>query len=338
MPKGLRLKRTPAEQAERDLRKARKAAKKAASRQRLSQDANFNPDGKRSVSVGDAKDDLDPTFLDPGPSTSRHGGHTAPVTDDSFHERLWDAFGDDERLDNIEARMNEYAYVPRRWGGVSPHASGPYTTDGGLDDDDPALMNDDEYAEWVRVGMWRYVLCSPCSCYDSYPSRRKRNAAAHREQQRQEAAHAAAKAEAARILKAKEDARRRTREERERRRRVEAKEAYRRRWIELLESRSETANLSFGDIPWPVGGGAPDISHLTAEAISAFLFEEHKELGLELDEAGRARMRKEELRGTMLRFHPDKFEGRIVRLVRDEERSAVLEGANAVTRTVAALM
>ena len=168
------------------------------------------------------------------------------------------------------------------------------------------------------------------------PPPRKRNEAAHREQQRQKAARAAAEAEAARILKAKEDARRRARDERERRRRVEARKAYQSRWIELLESRSESADLEFGDIPWPVRGGAPDISQLTVEAISAFLFEGQKEL--EVDEAGKARMRKEELRGTMLRFHPDKFEGRIVRRVRDEDREAVREGANAVTRAVAALM
>ena len=137
MPKGLRLKRTPVDQAEHDLRKARKAAKKAASRPYLSQDSNF---------------------LDPGASTSRHGPRAAPVTDDSFHERLWDAFGDDDRLDSIEAQLNEYAYVPRRWRGASPHPSDPHSMDGGLENNDPALMNDDEYAEWMRVGMWRCVF------------------------------------------------------------------------------------------------------------------------------------------------------------------------------------
>jgi len=137
MPKGLRLKRTPAEQAERDLRKARRAAKKATSKQYLPQDAGV--------------DSEDP-FLDPGPSTSRHGARTDPSTEDSFHEKLWDAFCDDDRLDTVEARLNEYAHIPRRWRGVSPQA---YATDRGLDADDPALMNDDEYSEWVRAGMWR---------------------------------------------------------------------------------------------------------------------------------------------------------------------------------------
>jgi hypothetical protein len=85
----------------------------------------------------------------------------------------------------------------------------------------------------------------------------------------------------------------------------------------------------------------PGISQLTVEAISAFLFTAEKEQELEeqgLDDAGRARARKEELRATMLRFHPDKFEGRIIPRVKLGERATVREGANAVTMAVAALM
>jgi hypothetical protein len=114
-------------------------------------------------------------------------------------------------------------------------------------------------------------------------------------------------------------------------RHANARDAYERHWIRLLGSKSNFADLGFGDIPWPVQGD----SQITAEAISSFLFlpgdEGH-------DEAGRGRTRKEELRGTILRFHPDKFEGRVIPRVKDEERAAVREGANAVTRAVTALM
>jgi hypothetical protein len=139
MPKGLRLKRTPAEEAERDLRKARKAAKKASLRQRGAQKADL--DVKENNASPEA-----------GPSTSRA---TGTVEDDAFDEKLWDALGDDDRLGAIEARLNEYGHVPRRWRSASsqeydPNMAGP--------DDDPRLMDDDEYAEWVRVGMWRCVI------------------------------------------------------------------------------------------------------------------------------------------------------------------------------------
>ncbi|KAI0002193.1 hypothetical protein BJV74DRAFT_817632 [Russula compacta] len=314
MPKGLRLKRTPAEQAERDLRKARRAAKKAASRPYLAQDGDFRP-SKRSGTLGDEEVNSNHPFLDPGPSTSRYDARGVPVTDDGFQERLWDAV-DEDRLDAIEARLNDYAHVPRRWRGVGPQAYGPDITSGL--ENNPELMNDDEYAEWVRVGMWR-----------------KRHAAAHHEQQQQKAAHAAAKADAVRILQAKEDARRHAREERERRRHADARDAHEQRWAELLKSTSKPADLSFGDIPWPVRGRALDVSQLTVEAVSAFLFFPEEEEGL--DEAGRARIRKEELRKAMLRFHPDKFEGRVIPRIQDEERAAAREGANVVTRAVRTL-
>ncbi len=118
-------------------------------------------------------------------------------------------------------------------------------------------------------------------------------------------------------------------------RHADARDAYERRWVGLLNSKSISDDLGFGDIPWPVQGESPNISQITAQAVSAFLFFPGDE---GIDEAGRGRARKEELRGTMLRFHPDKFEGRVIPRVRDEERAAVREGANAVTRAVTALM
>ncbi len=118
-------------------------------------------------------------------------------------------------------------------------------------------------------------------------------------------------------------------------RHADARDAYERRWVGLLNSKSISGDLGFGDIPWPVQGESPNISQITAQAVSAFLFFPGDE---GIDEAGRGRARKEELRGTMLRFHPDKFEGRVIPRVRDEERAAVREGANAVTRAVTALM
>ena len=158
MPKGLRLKKTPAEKVERDMRRARKAAKKAAHRQYRAYDADLHSGGrssKRSRSVEDNGVDMEPPFPDPGSSTPHYNARTVPVEEESFQEKLWDALRDDERLDGIEAGLNEYAYIPRRWRGVSSRDSPDNV--GGLGDD-PNLMNDDEYAEWMRTEMWRYVL------------------------------------------------------------------------------------------------------------------------------------------------------------------------------------
>lgn len=157
---------------------------------------------------------------------------------------------------------------------------------------------------------------------------RRRNAEAYRQQQHRKAAEATARAEAARVLKAEEDARKHRREERRRKRQVDARDTYDRHWVELLNSKS--VDLGFGDIPWPVQGWM-DSSQVTAETISAFLFPSGSN-------DGRGRTRKEVLREEMLRFHPDKFEGRVMRRVRSEDRDSVREGANAVARAVMRLM
>jgi len=309
MPKRLRLKRTPAEQAEHDLRKARKATKKATSKQRSARDPDLDPEAHSahtSRHSGGLGAEFDFTFPDPGPSTS-HYYASSTAEDERFQQKLWDALDDnDDRLDGIEARLNEYAHVPRRWRGVGLREYDLDST-GGLDDD-PRFMDDDEYAEWVRVGIWR-----------------RRNAEAYRQQQDRKAAQATAQAEAARVLKAEEDARRRKREDRERKRQVDARDTYDRRWAELLNSRS--VDLGFGDVPWPVRGQL-EIAQLTTEAISAFLF----------PSGSGGRMRKEVLREAMLRFHPDKFEGRVMARIRSEDRDSVREGANAVVRAVMVLM
>jgi hypothetical protein len=158
MPKGLRLKKTPTEQVEHDMRRARRAAKKAAHRQYRAHDGDFDSDGrssKRSRTVGDDGVNLDPSFSGPEPSPLRDGAHTV-VEEEIFQEKLWNALGEDERLDGIEARLNEDVYVPRRWRGISSQASSSDTVGG--PGDNPNIMNDDEYAEWVRAGMRRCVL------------------------------------------------------------------------------------------------------------------------------------------------------------------------------------
>lgn len=152
MPKRLHLKRTPAEQAEHDLRKARRAAKKATSKRRSVHDTDHDSEADTSRHPGSLDAEFDFIFPDPGPSTSYYSARNT-VEDERFEQKLWDALGDDDRLDGVEARMNEYAHVPRRWRGVGFREYNLDSMDGL--NDDPRSMNDDEYAEWVRVGIWR---------------------------------------------------------------------------------------------------------------------------------------------------------------------------------------
>ena len=159
----LHLKRTPAKQAERDLQKARKAARKAAKRKvgcgidgqddRYSARKRPRADNGPDVGPADSDDEYGPQ---PAPSSSSHRAHKpdyerirAELEEERFRDKLWGAMGDDDRLDCVEASMNSYAHVPRRWRG-----GGMELMDDELDVD-PQYMQDEDYAEWVREGMWR---------------------------------------------------------------------------------------------------------------------------------------------------------------------------------------
>lgn len=84
----------------------------------------------------------------------------AELEEQRFREKMFDALGDDERLDSIEARFNDFGHVPDRW----RSAGGLKAGEGIRDEDDfsrldPQNMDEEEYAEWVRTGMYRYFFC-----------------------------------------------------------------------------------------------------------------------------------------------------------------------------------
>lgn len=149
------------------------------------------------------------------------------------------------------------------------------------------------------------------------------------------------KAETKRAEKLAEEERKRKETEHRLRRFEQARGEYNLRWAELLASLSEIGDgeLAFYDIPWPVvaayrrrrsEGGQIGLEDLTAEAISSFLL---PELRSEVDNT-----KKDRLRGAIRRFHPDKFEGRFINKVKEEDREIVLEGIGQVSRVLNSLL
>jgi hypothetical protein len=76
---------------------------------------------------------------------------------------MFDAMGDDDRIDGLEARFNHFTHIPDRW---KPSGSGKekaraqmYEGDEYLKMD-PNALDDEDYAEWIRIGMYRYVIAS----------------------------------------------------------------------------------------------------------------------------------------------------------------------------------
>ena len=91
-------------------------------------------------------------------------------------------------------------------------------------------------------------------------------------------------------------------------------------WTALLSS---STPLTFADIPWPLMDKPSDPSELRDVAkIGAFLFES-------LTVEGNATTRKERLRSSLLRWHPDKL-GAVVARVNEEDMEAVTDGIELV--------
>lgn len=170
----LKLKRTPEEQAAHDLRKAQRQARKASKRRRMAVDDALDDDDRLHK-----KRRADDTFAeheyvfdeDDFTPYQSHRSHKpdydyiqAQVEEERFREKLWGAFGEDERLDTVEASMNSYAHIPRRWRG------------GGMDrmddelDIDPQMMEEEDYAEWVRASMWRCIHIYHMNAVNAYMS------------------------------------------------------------------------------------------------------------------------------------------------------------------------
>ena len=131
---------------------------------------------------------------------------------------------------------------------------------------------------------------------------------------------------------------------RTKRRLEEARRLYEERWSKLLEqlrevgSARDESGLRFEDIPWPIfptrkskEGRRFELEDFTKEAIESFL----SISGNAENEGSEGNVvMKDAVRATMLRFHPDKFESRILVRVREKDRGLVQEVANIVTRVL----
>ncbi|THG95487.1 hypothetical protein EW145_g7947, partial [Phellinidium pouzarii] len=225
-----------------------------------------------------------------------------------------------------------YAHLPRRWRGTDEGFSAGLWMEDAREDIglEPWQMNDDEYAEYIRAGIWR-----------------KKNEVEYQERLRKKQEREARKARERRI---REETGRLEREAQAEykalsaalamRRMDEAKQHYEERWAKLLERPAEgqkpssTASLHFDDIPWPIVPPPKSkkrfvlsVDDFTKEVVASFLLPSSKDVPKDAPSAA-----KDILRSTMLKFHPDKFESRVLVRVREKDRELVKEMANMVVR------
>lgn len=177
MPK-LHLKRTPQEDYADRLAKRRK--KTSDRRNNFGKEPTSHKRRRTTSDQGlkwDSSDEDEPKLAfdsnqtAAGPSFQRQSPHNAEahkpdydeiraqVEEERFRERMSAAFEDDERLDSIETRFNQYAHVPDRWRSGARSAAYSVSDDDNEGDYliklDPNNMDEEEYTEWIRAGMYR---------------------------------------------------------------------------------------------------------------------------------------------------------------------------------------
>ncbi|KAI0746894.1 hypothetical protein C8Q80DRAFT_1178153 [Daedaleopsis nitida] len=94
-------------------------------------------------------------------------------------------------------------------------------------------------------------------------------------------------------------------------------------WRTLLAS---TGPISFQDIPWPVSPSPSSVDDLTPDAVAEFLL-------APLRVKTKSLSRKDLLRTSLLRWHPDKLSAVMARTV-EEDADSVRSGVNAVFRVL----
>lgn len=142
----------------------------------------------------------------------------------------------------------------------------------------------------------------------------------------------ALKAESERLAREAEAQRRQRKLDKQLHRLDSAREDYDSQWKQLLASRPESP-LHFSDIPWPV---LSDTEELSAESISAFLFPPIPDTSSLTAE--QRQIRKDKLREAFLRFHPDKFEGRLMPTIVPADQDKVREALTQVVRALNCLL
>ncbi|KAG6379745.1 hypothetical protein JVT61DRAFT_10280 [Boletus reticuloceps] len=123
-----------------------------------------------------------------------------------------------------------------------------------------------------------------------------------------------------------EEARRTTMEEQIRQHFV----MYEAKWNELRTSNS-MASIDVREMPWPVLGIISSADQITYQDVRAFLFHPQRP-GVEGKSA------RDKVKAEMLRFHPDKFNTRIVPKIQQAQQGAAQEIAGAVARILTTIM
>jgi len=177
-------------------------------------------------------------------------------------------------------------------------------------------------------------------------SLRKKHAREFEEQAKRNAERVARKArekeiraETSRLQRLAREREQRRASERQRQREEEYRLRYDERWKALLDPRTrDHGPLTFADIPWPLFSAPDSVEDITPEAVTSFLLPHVGGMATPAKNDDVSRRNRDKLKETLLRFHPDKFEGRFMHRVPASDVGTVRETAGQVVRVLNVLM
>ena len=97
--------------------------------------------------------------------------------------------------------------------------------------------------------------------------------------------------------------------------------------LRSLQNAPDSFIMHWDAIPWPMHTHPPSPAEITTEVVSEFVFATFRVRGVKA-------VRKDRLRTSILRWHPDKYTALLLRVPEPEQRALILEGVNAVLRAL----
>ncbi|KAG8743447.1 hypothetical protein FRC10_012026 [Ceratobasidium sp. 414] len=326
----LHMKQTPAEREAEEDRAWRKTQRAARKSRPLHSDDDSHSERKhkrkRSRSPSRKKGRHSPLPFNepeleegwvPPPTSSKFDTEAlrAEIEERRFREKLFDAMGDDAGLDGTEAHYNDYAFVPPRW-------RDPGQPSTKLAGDTLSNMDDEQYAEWVREGMWRRTHRAEVEAQERAEEEKKRR----KEKER------ARRKESRKMEREAEERRARRQQVKDQQHVVDAWIAYDTRWAQLRAEQAQPGELAFTDLPWP-SYPPPKLplspEALSKQAISAFLLSPLHSIG---------KPRRQRLREALLLYHPDRFVAKWMGLIWEKDAPPVQEAVGRVARVLTGLV
>ncbi|KIJ14616.1 hypothetical protein PAXINDRAFT_169749 [Paxillus involutus ATCC 200175] len=105
---------------------------------------------------------------------------------------------------------------------------------------------------------------------------------------------------------------------------------YEAKWDELRNNNS-LPPIDVSELPWPVLGGIRFMEQITYEAVRTFIFYPDRP-------SVEGKSARDKVKAEVLRFHPDKFNTRVVPKVQPSQQAVAREIAGAVTRILTSIM